>query len=509
MMHSLVDRVREQFRRAGALSSAEWRAIYEQALAEAYGAQRPDQVAELAMLAAVRLDAEGRFPEAVAQLDFGLGMAGDVPDTVMHLLCVKAAYEAISGDPGGARQSLQGAAALLCPASSARADVEYKIYSATVACLLLEDADLDLFVEPIRLAERSGYEWLASGLKSWFVPWLVARGDQLRARPWAQSLRVQAEQSGSQWRLDDARAFDSALQSINDCPSGGHARLASRNYLTRWRELLLAIRRAVVGAHWEEARELVGHLRSVEAGANRDATNAESFSALIDGYRQESVADCPHPPPALTLMSLPSALAGAEAVAIAGTQAEAVRWEQWLRSALPRHVRSTMEWPVSADRVRGLLQIRNGDRRGGVTSLRRSIRWSDAAGYNLEAALARVQLSEILALAGTARSEREAILLRRAGREALSARAIDPLPHSYAAVRSVALERAAGHGRNLTPREVEVLTHLSEGLSYRETADLLGVGWRTVQTHAYRLYDKLGVSGKVAAMSKAREEGII
>ncbi len=46
----------------------------------------------------------------------------------------------------------------------------------------------------------------------------------------------------------------------------------------------------------------------------------------------------------------------------------------------------------------------------------------------------------------------------------------------------------------LSPKENEVLSLLSEGLSYKMVADKLGVSHNTVNTHAKRIYDKLHIS---------------
>lgn len=46
----------------------------------------------------------------------------------------------------------------------------------------------------------------------------------------------------------------------------------------------------------------------------------------------------------------------------------------------------------------------------------------------------------------------------------------------------------------LTPKETEVLAHLSEGLSYKMIADKLGVSYTTINTHAKRIYEKLHIS---------------
>lgn len=44
----------------------------------------------------------------------------------------------------------------------------------------------------------------------------------------------------------------------------------------------------------------------------------------------------------------------------------------------------------------------------------------------------------------------------------------------------------------LTPREREVLKHIASGLTSKEIADKLGIAFRTVVCHRYRIQAKLG-----------------
>lgn len=66
------------------------------------------------------------------------------------------------------------------------------------------------------------------------------------------------------------------------------------------------------------------------------------------------------------------------------------------------------------------------------------------------------------------------------------------------------------HGRPacaLTRREIEVLDRLREGLSNREIASKLGISTRTVQKHLQRIYAKLGVKGRTAAVVQGVKNG--
>jgi DNA-binding NarL/FixJ family response regulator len=60
----------------------------------------------------------------------------------------------------------------------------------------------------------------------------------------------------------------------------------------------------------------------------------------------------------------------------------------------------------------------------------------------------------------------------------------------------------------LTERERSVLAAAGEGLTAREIARRLGMAERTVTTHLNHIYRKLGVSGRVAALSVASQMGI-
>ena len=52
----------------------------------------------------------------------------------------------------------------------------------------------------------------------------------------------------------------------------------------------------------------------------------------------------------------------------------------------------------------------------------------------------------------------------------------------------------------ITPRELEVLQLIAEGLSNKEMADRLFVSENTVKTHASRVFDKLGASRRTQAV---------
>jgi DNA-binding NarL/FixJ family response regulator len=111
---------------------------------------------------------------------------------------------------------------------------------------------------------------------------------------------------------------------------------------------------------------------------------------------------------------------------------------------------------------------------------------------------------------------------REAGPERLSA-ALGSLAHGEsgydpdqerAALRQ--LGRVARQAReysdvaaSITPRELEVLGLISEGLSTRQVASRLNLSPKTVETHIAKLYRKLGARTRVQALSRAVALGLI
>ncbi|SDO82951.1 two component transcriptional regulator, LuxR family [Microbacterium testaceum StLB037] len=61
----------------------------------------------------------------------------------------------------------------------------------------------------------------------------------------------------------------------------------------------------------------------------------------------------------------------------------------------------------------------------------------------------------------------------------------------------------------LTPREVEVLSHVAEGLSNREIGVRLHLGEATVKTHLLKAFTKLEVADRTRAVTRAMELGIL
>ncbi|MEP6635082.1 MAG: response regulator transcription factor, partial [Acidobacteriota bacterium] len=61
----------------------------------------------------------------------------------------------------------------------------------------------------------------------------------------------------------------------------------------------------------------------------------------------------------------------------------------------------------------------------------------------------------------------------------------------------------------LTPRELEILELIANGMSNREIAEKLFVSENTVKTHSSRLFDKLSAKRRTQAVQIGKELGLI
>jgi DNA-binding NarL/FixJ family response regulator len=64
-------------------------------------------------------------------------------------------------------------------------------------------------------------------------------------------------------------------------------------------------------------------------------------------------------------------------------------------------------------------------------------------------------------------------------------------------------------GRNLTPREIEVIRLIAEDFANKEIAAVLNISPKTVEFHKNTIYAKLGVSGAAGVTRTAIRQGII
>jgi DNA-binding CsgD family transcriptional regulator len=61
----------------------------------------------------------------------------------------------------------------------------------------------------------------------------------------------------------------------------------------------------------------------------------------------------------------------------------------------------------------------------------------------------------------------------------------------------------------ITPRELEILNLIAQGMSNREIADKLFVSENTVKTHSSRVFEKLGAKRRTQAVQLGKELGLL
>ena len=75
--------------------------------------------------------------------------------------------------------------------------------------------------------------------------------------------------------------------------------------------------------------------------------------------------------------------------------------------------------------------------------------------------------------------------------------------------RPFAINEARLREVGLTPRELDILQLIANGMSTREIAGALFVSENTVKTHASRLFDKLSVNRRTQAVQVGKTLGLI
>lgn len=61
----------------------------------------------------------------------------------------------------------------------------------------------------------------------------------------------------------------------------------------------------------------------------------------------------------------------------------------------------------------------------------------------------------------------------------------------------------------LTPREIEIVRMVAQGIGNREVGERLFISEGTVKTHLHTIYEKLGVKGRMQLATYARENGLL
>ena len=79
----------------------------------------------------------------------------------------------------------------------------------------------------------------------------------------------------------------------------------------------------------------------------------------------------------------------------------------------------------------------------------------------------------------------------------------------FSRVAELAGERIPNSPVKLTPREVEIINRIAEGLSNKEIAQRLTVEVQTVKNHIHNILDKLQLHNRLEAVQYARERNLL
>jgi DNA-binding NarL/FixJ family response regulator len=115
---------------------------------------------------------------------------------------------------------------------------------------------------------------------------------------------------------------------------------------------------------------------------------------------------------------------------------------------------------------------------------------------------------ELQSETGAGRPVMVAITPTRGGRGAVILYAESRAIRAVAASGPVAID-ATRIAEHLTPRELEVLTRMTTGLSNRAIASDLGIEYTTVRGHVQSLLAKLGARSRVDAVASAYRSGLV
>jgi ATP/maltotriose-dependent transcriptional regulator MalT len=481
--------------------AARWRDIIERSLQAAHTTADMDGLAETVQFMTHLMDADGRLNDAIAEVEHAIHLARGAPTPSILLWSLKASFLAATGEVQKASASLEAAEAFVCQAPGTPS-INCLVMVETVRLRLLKGPSIRFasVLERTAGAESHGnYLFLVS----WYVPYLAAQGQERSARPLIRQGKAIAQSQGHRWRLQDMASFEAWKRAVDgevDLSPVEHG----TNQLAQWRQATLRVwsvsLRRQLGEVPAALKDLgVAHSRQGSADVG-PAEAWQAWAAMTVG--DVSFANL-HPPKEVSLSTLGTSLAAANAVAIAGSRSDAGVWLPWVRKLAARGVQSSLEWPVSLRRIEGLLWLRTGEPGRARKALLGAADWAASAGYPLERALAALQLAEVAAI--TQPGGREA--WKAAGTDArlfLVEHAVDPVPHLAAVQSGVLLGRQ--DGRNLlTPRELEVLRLLGDGLPYKVIGARMGISWKTVRTMAHNVYEKLGVDGRQHAVTVGRE----
>ncbi len=420
------------------LSDADWTHFFQLGIRTAIARSEWLSVAEFAHIALSRHEVQGRMARFVEEMDWALAISAGDPDAMLYLLSLRGVAEASIGDLSAAADSIVAASQFRTGTSAHRAVSRFEANRMIVDLRSLrEDADEVAIEKFIRDREDTA---VAGVVTSAYIRYLTAHGRIDEARRWTPLLAKSAVDKGRLWQAAEAEVYAYALDSVG---SGGSSVAVSRRYYTAaWTLATSGLRTELLSG-----RSATGSVTAVSALVDRvepaARDGATAFAAVTRAYSSGALASPHQPPSHLSLHNLGSALAGLEAVALAGSDEQVERWLEWYDATWPEHVVTSLEWRASAPRLRGLLLLRLGRLDEALECLDAAI---ERPVSTIEGDIAELQRFE---LTDPEHPRRAAIW------ERLAVAGVAPHPQAYAALSALRrAERASTPDREGAP-EVE------------------------------------------------------
>ena len=79
----------------------------------------------------------------------------------------------------------------------------------------------------------------------------------------------------------------------------------------------------------------------------------------------------------------------------------------------------------------------------------------------------------------------------------------------FSRVAELVANKSPKESVKLTPREIEVISKIAEGLSNKEIAQNLSIETQTVKNHIHNILDKLQLHNRLEAVVYARERDLL
>jgi DNA-binding CsgD family transcriptional regulator len=490
--------------------ATDWRDVVEKGLAAAYAQSDAAALTSMVQVVAHLLDAQGRFEDALSEIEHALVFAAAVPDAAIILQGLKAAVLAAPGRFAESEQAIRQGERHLGAASPVEA-IRFRIYRQIVRWQSFSGEGRSDVEDLLALTASLGLRRDRTFLLTWYVPFLATAGRRRQAHPWIRAIRLEAEQTRSRWRVSDAAAFEAWDEFLREPEERrGPAALDQMNGLSVWRGESVRLRDAALRRDARAAESALDALRKARKRVgSADMGGVDQLGHAARWCSGDDAGLFGPPPSSVSLNNLGAWLAEAEAVAMQGSQRTAGEWLAALSSVVPQAVSSSLEWPVSVFRIRAVLALRAGLVRQARSELADAIDWARSVGALPEEGLSLLQMGELCANADLRVAERTWRAQRAEGLSRLRMLGYDPFPHAYAIAHSLTLSSRNRLAERLTRREVDVLARLCDGMTYQQAALSLGIRPPTVQTLAHRAYQKLGVSGRHEAVLEARRLGVL